>query len=243
MNSLKSISQSEQLQSRNRESQKFKSSQDLQDRIIVSFQNEIAQQSIKIQELSSEKVAIASKVRLSNNTVERLHSELKTRSAQLRKSQMKFEEFREQIAFDSTSEIVSIEDNEKQIKLELGQLSKKHTELIVNLASLTTEKEFVKFIIEQNENQMNQLEYEISEAIKREELAIEVRNLEIQDIKLKVSGSLSLKDEVENEMSTLMERINTENKLIQEIQDKLRAQGYREESAKPKSVTLGFLFT
>ncbi|CAG9322392.1 unnamed protein product [Blepharisma stoltei] len=236
LNSLKSISQSEQQQSRAKERKKFKLYQELQDKIISSLQTKIAEQSIKIQELSSEKAAMTSRSRLLSNTVDRLHSDLELKSSQLQSAQLKFDEFREQVSLDSDIEIASIEENERQVKSQLRELKSKHTELLVTLTSLQKEKESTVFLIGQFDNYISELELEVAESANREDLAVKFRDLEIKQEENKVQDSFLIRDEVGKELQILLQKIDSEAKSIQEIQDKLHAFGYREE-APSKTVT------
>lgn len=113
LENLKSSLQSEEQASRSKEIEDFKKIQDSQDELIDKLQSKNSEQTLKIEELSLEKSNLISKLRLLNSTIERLDNEIEARSNQLEQSEIKFEDFRRQIEYETNDEIINLRNSEE----------------------------------------------------------------------------------------------------------------------------------
>ena len=113
LENLKILLQSEEQESRTKEIEDFKKIQSSQDELILKLESKNAEQSLKIEQLSMEKVNLLSKLRLLNSTIERLENEITARSSQLEISETKFEEFRRQIEYETNDEIINLRNSEE----------------------------------------------------------------------------------------------------------------------------------
>lgn len=113
LENLKNTLQTEEQNSRTKEIEDFKKIQNSQDNLILKLESKNAEQSLKIEQLSMEKVNLLSKIRLLSSTIERLETEISARSSQLEISESKFEEFRRQIEYETNDEIINLRNSEE----------------------------------------------------------------------------------------------------------------------------------
>lgn len=113
LENLKASLQSEESTSRTKEINDYQKIQKSQDDLIHKLQTKNTEQSLKIEELAMTKVSLLSKIRLLNNTIERLENEIKARNNQIDVSENKFEEFKRQIEYETNNEIISLRNSEE----------------------------------------------------------------------------------------------------------------------------------
>ena len=113
LENLKVSLQTEEQNSRSKEIEDFQKIQSSQDELILKLETKNAEQSLKIEKLSMEKVNLLSKIRLLNSTIERLENEIFARSDQLKISESKFEDFRRQIEYETNDEIINLRNSEE----------------------------------------------------------------------------------------------------------------------------------
>ena len=103
--------QTEEQKARTKEIEDFKKIQNSQDDLIIRLESKNAEQSLKIEQLSMEKVNLLSKLRLLNSTIERLENEILARNSQLFTSDSKFEEFQKQIEYETNDEVIDLRNS------------------------------------------------------------------------------------------------------------------------------------
>ena len=111
LENLKISLQTEEQKARTKEIEDFKKIQNSQDDLIIRLESKNAEQSLKIEQLSMEKVNLLSKLRLLNSTIERLENEILARNSQLFTSDSKFEEFQKQIEYETNDEVIDLRNS------------------------------------------------------------------------------------------------------------------------------------
>lgn len=223
LGSLTESLKSEQQTSRKKELKDFQKIQESQDELILKLQDRIADQSLMIEQLSVEKSSLISRVRLLENTNDRLQDELVSRSTQLEASHQKFEDFRREIENETNNEILSIEGTEGHYRTELKSLDKKQIKLLEEITSCVRERDILTTNNRQKENRIRDLEKDLLDFQDREFQVKIGRDKETELEKTKLSDleshNTQLSDDLDSVKSNVKANYDTELYIKQKLKE------------------------
>ncbi|CAG9331288.1 unnamed protein product [Blepharisma stoltei] len=236
LETLKQTMKSEEQVSRTKEINDFKIIQESNDNLIAQLQDQSAEQSLKIEQLSVDKSNLIAKLRLLNNTIDRMESELQARSAQLKAAEEKFEEFRKQVEYDTNDEIKSLRNSEQALKKEAKDLQEKQIELLESITNCTKELDHLQLLKRQKDNKIKELELELSEAENRIEHAKTARSQEIEGYKQDLESSEESLNDLQRQLDDALTKIAAQNSQIRELSDSLSESEYKNKRNSPPPI-------
>lgn len=231
LETLKETMKTEEQVSRTKEINDFKIIQESSDQLIAQLQDQSAQQSLKIEQLSVDKANLAAKLRLLNNTIERMESELLARSAQLKAAEEKFEEFRKQVEYDTNDEIKSLRNSEQALKKDAKDLQEKQIELLESITNCTKELDHLQLLKRQKDNRIKELELELNESENRIEHAKTARSQEIEGFKQDLESSEEGLNSLQQQLDDALVKIAQQNDQIRSLSDSLSDSEYKSKRA------------
>ena len=154
-----------------------------EDEEILNLQLKSSENSLEIEKFSAEISLLNSKVRFLTDTLQRLQSDLDSKSAQLSNNQEKFELFSTAVRSETIFQVSNIAKSEDQLHNERKDLDYKARQLSAELNNCETEAETLKSILKTKSIMIEENSKDLKGTENRQGVALEQREKEINNLK------------------------------------------------------------
>ena len=193
-----------------------------EDEEILNLQLKSSENSLEIEKFSAEISLLNSKVRFLTDTLQRLQSDLDSKSAQLSNNQEKFELFSTAVRSETIFQVSNIAKSEDQLHNERKDLDYKARQLSAELNNCETEAETLKSILKTKSIMIEENSKDLKGTENRQGVALEQREKEINNLNFKYSELHSRISEYQKSLDENMKKISEKATILQELQDQLR---------------------